>query len=51
MAVHGRGSRFHNIDFFEKNANKTRQITWFEGVTTIYSFDLFDIKWTEILYM
>ena len=51
MAFHPRGSRFHNIDFFEKNAKKTRQITWLKGVRTIYAFDLFDLKWTEILYM
>ena len=37
--------------FFDKNAKKTRQITWFKGVTTIHSFDLFDLKETERLYM
>ena len=30
--------------FFEKNAKKATQITWFKGVTTIHSFDLFDLK-------
>ena len=34
-------SQYH---FFEKNEKKTRQITWLKGVTTFYSFDLFDLK-------